>query len=120
MNIAGMQVYYASDLKDYGSTEDGERFIGYIYFVEVENARGDRWRHRVAYPGVKTEQWEEGIAYLDARPAAVAACELLIARVKAAGKIDSQHWYAARSAYGSEAYLEYGQADDLALERMEG
>lgn len=119
MNIKGMQVYFASDLKDYGYTEDGEKFIGEVFFVEVENKRGDRWRHRTRFDGVRKEQWEEGIVYMDNRPEARAQCERMVAAIQRTGKIDTQHWYQSRPAYGSEAYLDYGQAEDLALERME-
>ena len=120
MNITGMQVYFASDLKDYGYTEDGEKFIGEVFFIEVENERGDRWRLNRHFDGVKPEQWEEGIAYLDSRPAARAQCERIVAAIQRRGRINLAHWYQARCRYGSEAYLDYGQAEDLALERMEG
>jgi len=120
MNIAGMQVYFASDLKDYGLTEDGTPFIGEVFFIEVENKRGDRWRHRTRFDGVRKEQWEEGTAYLDNRSQACAQCERMVAAIKRAGKIDTQHWYAADPAYGSDAYMDYGQATDLAREQMEG
>jgi len=117
MNIAGMQVYFASDLKDYGYTEDGEKFIGEVYFIEVENKRGDRWRHRTTFDGVRKEQWEEGTAYLDNRPQARAQCERMVVAIQRKGKIDTQHWYQSHCRYGSEAYLDYGQAADLAWER---
>jgi hypothetical protein len=120
MNIAGMQVYFASDLKDYGYTEDGEKFIGEVYFVEVENKRGDRWRLSHYFDGVRKEQWEEGIAYMDDRPKAIARCERLVAAIKRMGTIDLDHWSEARCRYGSEAYLDYGQAAEVELEKLEG
>jgi hypothetical protein len=118
MNITGMQVYWASDLKDYGYTEDGEKFIGYVYFVEVENARGDRWRLNRTFDGVKPEQWEEGIAYVDVRDLAIARCDALVAAIRQTGSIDLAHWHQASCAYGSEAYMDYGQAEELAWERQ--
>jgi len=117
MNIAGMEVYFASDLKDYGRTEDGTPFIGEVFFIEVESKRGDRWRHRTRFDGVRKEQWEEGVAYMENRPQARAQCERLVAAIKRAGKIDTQHWYKGDPAYGSDAYMDYGQAADLARER---
>jgi len=120
MNIAGMQVYFASDLKDYGYTEDGEKFIGEVFFVEVENERGDRWRHRHTFDGVRKEQWEEGVVYMDNRHSARTQCGLLVADVQRRGAINLDHWYQSDPAYGSDAYMDYGQAADLARERMEG
>ena len=117
MNIAGMQVYFASDLKDYGRTEDGTPFIGEVFFIEVENKRGDRWRLNRSFDGVRKEQWEEGVVYMDARPAARAQCERMVERIKAVGTINMAHWYQGRAAYGSEAYFEYGAAEELAWER---
>lgn len=120
MNIAGMEVYYSSDLKDYGYTEDGEKFIGECFFVYVENQRGDRWCHALSFDGVKVEQGEDGTLFRDTRPKARAMCELMVERIQKAGVIDLRFWGQSRCAYGSEAYLEYGQADDLEREFMEG
>lgn len=119
MNIAGMQVYFASDLKDYGRTEDGTPFIGYVYFVEVEDQRGNRWRLNATFDGVRKEEWEEGTAYLDNRPQAQAQCEHLVAAIQQAGKINLHRWHEAPPAYGSDAYIEHGQAEELAWERAQ-
>jgi hypothetical protein len=116
MDITGLQVYFASDLKDYGYTEDGTKFIGYIYFVEVENQRGDRWRLNRMFDGVKVEQWDEGPVYMDSRAAATAQCERIVAAIQRVGKINLAHWHRGRCAYGSEAYMAYGQSEDLAAE----
>jgi hypothetical protein len=120
MNIEGMQVYFTSDLKDYGYTEDGEKFIGEVFSVFVENQRGDRWVHALRFDGVKKEHWEEGIAYLDDRSKARSMCALMVERIQMAGKIDLRFWSETRCAYGSVAYLDYGMAEEVALERMEG
>lgn len=120
MNIAGMQVYFASDLKKFGITEDGHAFIGEVFFVEVENARGDRWRFKTYFNGVKVLHEEDGTMFEDKRPEATETCEKLVARIKAAGTINLEHWNEARAAYGSAAYLDYGQAAEVALEKLEG
>ena len=112
-----MQVYFASDLKDYGYTEDGTKFIGEVFFVEVENKRGDRWRLNRMFDGVKIEQWEEGTAYMDNRPAARAQCEHIVARIQCKGRINLAYWHQGRAVYGSDAYHEYGAAEEMALER---
>lgn len=119
MNIAGMQVYFASDLKDYGYTEDGDKFIGEVFGVYVENQRGDRWVHTLRFEGVRKEFHEEGTAYLDDRPKARAMCTLMVERIEKVGTIDLRFWNQARCAYGSVAYMDYGQEEDLAMERME-
>jgi len=120
MNLKDHEVYWVSDLKDYGPTEDGERFVGEIFFIEVENERGDRMRLDRSFPGVKVEQWEEGPMYLDIRPDARTKCDALVAAIKAKGEINLDHWYGARCRYGSDAYLDYGQAEDLAWEKANG
>ena len=117
MDITNCEVYYSSDLKDYGYTEDGTKFIGEMFFVEVENKRGDRWRLNRTFDGVKVEQWEEGPVYMDSRPAARAQCERIVAAIQRAGRINLVHWHRGRAAYGSDAYFEYGAAEELALER---
>ncbi len=120
MNVAGMQVYWASDLKDYGRTEDGTPFIGYVYFVEVENARGDRWRLKHYFPGVKVVQWEEGPIYQDVRAEVIPKLDRLVESIKRVKNVADDQWNQARCAYGSEAYQDYGMAEDLALEKQEG
>lgn len=117
MDITGMQVYFASDLKDYGRTEDGTPFIGEVFFVEVEDLRGNRWRHNARFDGVRKEEFEEGTAYMDSRPEAREECERLVARIQRAGRINRDLWSEAPPAYGSDAYQEYGQAEELAWER---
>ena len=120
MNIKDCQVYSGSDLKNYGYTEDGTPFIGYVYFIEVENKRGDRWRMNMHWDGVKVVPGEEGPIYMDNRPQVEPIIDRIIASIKRVGKIDMSQWYEGRCAYGSEAYLDYGMAEDLALEKMEG
>ena len=120
MNIAGMEVYFASDLKSYGYTEDGEEFVGEVFFVEVEDAKGNRWRHQQKFDGVRVQISEWGAAFLDKRDWARRQCEQLVANINKAGRINLDRWSQARPAYGSEAYIDYGQAEDVALEREKG
>ncbi len=120
MDVKGMEVYYASDLKDYGPTEDGTPFVGEVFRVYVENQRGDRWAHGAHFHGVKLQVHEEGVSYMDIRPAARAACQLLVDRIVAAGWVDMTYWSEARPVYGSDAYVQYGQYEDLLTEKMEG
>lgn len=118
MNIKDCDVYYASDLKDYGYTEDGEKYIGEVFYVYVANERGDRWMHETSYPGVRVYHGPEGqVAFEDTRNSARAWCELFVARIREKGKINLAHWSQTNPVYGSDAYIEYGQAADLAWER---
>ena len=117
MNIAGMDVYYASDLKDYGRTEDGTPFIGEVFYVIVENVRGDRWRLQHQWDGVRVEQWEEGPMFIDTRPEVRARLDKLVANIKSGNTINMMYWHQTNPAYGSDAYLDYGQAEMLAWER---
>lgn len=117
MDITGMQVYFASDLKDYGPRDDGTRFIGEVFYVEVQSTRGDRWRLNRMFDGVKIEQWDEGTAYMDFRPAARAQCERIVAAIQRKGQLNLAYWQQGRAVYGSDAYFDYGAAEELALER---
>jgi hypothetical protein len=121
VNISNMQVYFASDLKDYGFTEDGEPFIGEVFFVEVEDAQGNRWRHHRKFDGVRKEfnEFVGAYAYLDNRDWARQQAQKWVDVIVAAGEINPAYWSQARPAYGSEAYMAYGQAEDVALERSE-
>lgn len=111
-------VGYLSDLKSYGRTEDGVPFIGEVYYVSVTNARGDRWTHCSHFDGVLVETDEEGCPhFLDTRDAAVAQCERLVSRIRQQGSINMDNWTEARPIYGSSAYSEYGQDDDIFWEK---
>ena len=84
---------------------------GYAAYVYADSERGDRRRLFV-----KSSRWED-----EAICPADTLARSLNARL-AAGKlpVGFDRWEAARPCYGSDAYVEYGQADDLELERMEG
>ncbi len=122
MNIKDCNVYCDSNLKDYGATEDGERYIGELYFICVENARGDRWIHNQQFPGCRVEldDFDCSPAFIDIRAAAVASCDALVRRIIAAGAIDLIHWSKGRPVYGSQAYIDYGQADEVTFEKSQG
>jgi len=83
---------------------------GYASFVYATFERGDRRRLFV-----KSSRWEdEAIAPADTLARA------LMARL-ANGKlpVGFDRWEECRPCYGSPAYIEYGQEDDLMLERKE-
>lgn len=79
--------------------------FGESWSVYAENAHGDR---RAFHVGVNGRTRAEKLAVA------------LTARM-ATGKLPVafDRWTEARPAYGSDAYVEYGQADDVALEARE-
>ena len=86
------------EMADYGNPQ------GYTYGeawrVVAENERGDRF-----YTTVESQEAAEELAFkLTARAAA------------GAEPADFEDWQPDRPCYGSEAYFEYGQADDIAWE----
>jgi hypothetical protein len=84
--------------------------IGYASYVYADSERGDRLRKPIT-----VSRWEK-----EAMEPAEALARALNARL-AAGKlpVGFDRWEAARPGYGSDAYIEYGAADDLAAEREE-
>lgn len=95
------------DMADY-SNPRGE-IHGYAAYVYAEDQSGNRVRTHVA-----TSRWESGCL-----PQAEQMAAALNARL-AAGRlpVGFDSWEQARPAYGSEAYLEYGAADDLQWDRQ--
>lgn len=85
--------------------------VGYASFVYADSEHGDRRRLYV-----RSSRWDD-----EAMAPANKLADALNARL-AAGKlpIHFDRWEDARPGYGSAAYVEYGQDDDLELERREG
>lgn len=124
MKVSNVSFEITSDLYVAGRTEDGFDYTAEVYFITATNARGDRWRHASSFPGCKTEQDDEGYTHFgDIREQAQKEAQTLITRMQARGVINLQHWREDRPVYGSNAYVAYGQADDLEQEyrdRMQG
>lgn len=99
-----------SDLYCAGLTEDGEQFIGHIFFVSAEAPDGRRWVHAQSFKGVEEGFDEEfGYPYFgDVRDEATAKAEALASAVRAhleaGGKLDLTCWNEADPVYGSNAY----------------
>lgn len=121
-SIKGMEVYIASDLRDYGRQDDGTPFIGEVYYLALTNDRGDRWEHFFRFQGVRVDNspHEDYTSFLDVRAESVARAQRLLDRILEAGEVDLQYWSLGRPVYGSDAYMEYGADTDLFLEREEG
>ena len=120
MKTAGLEFFYASDLKSFGRTEDGEDFVGEVYRVIAQDARGNRWAHSSQFPSVVKFENEWCVGFKDIREESIAACERLIKRITKSTELNMMWWSQSRPAYGSQAYMDYGMADDLALEKLEG
>lgn len=112
-----------SDLYLAGRTEDGLDYTAEVYFVQAEDAQGNRWNHRARFVGCKVHHDDEGFGYVhfeDIRDDAKAQADRLLARIHAArGAINLAHWDEARPAYGSAAYQDYGQYNDWMEEQQE-
>ena len=116
-----VEVSIVSDLYHAGYTEDGESFVAERFFVQVTVPRGDRYRHRLHWNGCEAEYDEEGYPHFgDIRSEARQSAQRLIDAIYVKGAIDLEFWHQDRPAYGSLAYQDYGQADDLAWEKAQG
>ena len=103
------QVYFLSDLHDFGRTEDGEKFIGEMFYVQLEMPDGARYVLKNSHtPGVRVQEYSDedgcGMAFIDQRPQARARCNAIISRILAKGEVDLRNWLPDRPAYGSAAY----------------
>lgn len=99
-------VGYNPEMADYDNPR-GELY-GYVSYCYAESASGDRTCISVA----------SGRREADCLPHAERMAEALNARL-ASGKlpVNFESWESARPAYGSDAYVKYGAADDLEWER---
>jgi hypothetical protein len=113
----------ASDLYLAGKTEGGQDFTAELYYVVAEDARGNRWRHPVNFPGADASRDDDGYwHFADVRETAQAAAERLRYSFMPplAAPVDLDSWLGMPPAYGSAAYVEYGQFDEWCDERSEG
>jgi hypothetical protein len=110
----------ASDLYLAGRTEDGQDFTAELYYVVAEDASGNRWRHETGFPGADAQRDDDGCWHFgDVREAAQAAADRLRYSFMPpqAAPFDPAHWREMRPAYGSAAYVQYGQFDDWCEEK---
>jgi hypothetical protein len=110
-----------SDLYLAGRTEDGQDYTAEVYFIAATDARGNRWRHAVVFPGCETsvDDYEGYTHFRDVREQAQADAAKLLALIEARGTINLEYWRSDRPVYGSRAYVEYGQYDDWEEEQRE-
>ena len=116
MKIDKLTIEYSSDLKIYGHTEDGDEFVGEVFYIYATNEYGSRWRFHYHFDGVR----KVGSTFIDAREEARGRCECLISLIEQKGEINLKYWDPDRPVYGSKAYSEYGQLEDCIREHNEG
>jgi len=120
-SVNTLQLGIASDLYLAGYTVDGDEYIAEVYFISAEDDLGNRWSNggwKGAKAGVDEETGEP--YFMDAREGAKAAAQRLLNRMYMVGEVDFDFWREDRPAYGSVAYVQYGQADEVAHEKKVG
>jgi hypothetical protein len=97
----------SSRLVDGGFSEDGEQVYNELFHLWVINDIGDRWESYRTF-----ETLAEAEAYL---PRVTAALEA------GADPRESTKWFLTHPVYASEAYVTYGEAEEVAWEaQMDG
>lgn len=101
---------YNSESADYDNPRGA--LHGLRPYIRAIDARGNTM---VKYSTKTYHVADEKLAHADAEIVAITLRLKLAKRVKP----NFASWVVGRPVYGSEAYIEYGQEDDLALERQE-
>ena len=110
MKLNYWTVEVLSDIRSFGTTEDGRDFEGEVYLVQVEDVRGRRLRHDARFPGCVREVDPEGwdVHFSETRVDAQAKAEVLAKRIATAlhagVELNDAHWCEAPAAYGSAFY----------------
>jgi len=108
----------ASDIYSAGFTTDGDEFIAERYFICAEDKDGNRYEIGGFNGAKKVFDDEEGeVHFQDTREEGKAAANRLLVRIQEAGVINTDFWREGRPVYGSKAYCQYGQDDDIAWEK---
>lgn len=119
---AGIEVIVWEDQFSAGRhPEDGTQVIGEVYYVVIEFENGARLKHSARFANVAwvedRSEWCDFGGYFerDWEGKAKAACERLAAKVRAAGRINPDHWEEMYAAYGSPAF---SNAEQIEWERQ--
>lgn len=121
--INGYLVGVRGDLYEGAVNEDGERPTEEVFYVLLEDADGNRWRSARCWTTEAHWQqtWVDGVLHVAA--AELALCHArVVEKVLAEGKVDpriSTKWRLTDPMYGSLAYEQYGQANEVRREREE-
>ncbi len=95
---------------DFPEPEHYERFV-----IQIQTAKGRRFRHYVSFPAVVPAHHEDGERFYRRDEAAQDRAQALADRVKAhlrkGGKLNQEHWGEGAPAYGSQAFIEFQDTD---------
>ena len=97
--------HVASELKDYGYTEDGESYIGDVYYIVAESKDGARWSEGTAFFGAERQDSEDCYGFVDTRQEAQKAANDLMASIEDGRSLSD--WVELEPVYGSKAYCDY-------------
>lgn len=121
---------YVAEVSSSQAGATGGEFPGHItfevYFVQITNAQGRRFRHDTNFPSAKPYPCEvDGWTKLAPLPGALQAAQRLAERVNQAlatgRRLDRASWREVDPAYGSEEYVAQGiEHDRRAAERLAG
>ena len=104
-----MKFFVRSDLHNFGLTEDGESFTGYMFYVCGEADNGSRFAHYNQFPSV-------GDDFENISDAAYERAENLLKRIinhiSNHKPLDPCYWYEIDPRYGSDKYI---SMDDLGI-----
>lgn len=104
-SLKTLDVGIASELVMEHHPEDYSEYYFECWYVTVKDADGNSWNHKHGFKETRDNAINK------------AAAEKLMAKVIARGYIDLNHWTPGRAIYGSKAWEEYGEAEQIAFER---
>ena len=119
--IKNLEIAIVSDLYSAGYTVDGDEYIAEIFYISAEDFSGNRWSLG-GWKSAKPEACEETgeVYFCNIKNEAEALAQSLLNRIQKAGAVDLDRWNKDRPAYGSVAYQQYGQKEQVALEKRIG
>lgn len=105
-----IEVSAVSDMFKAGITEDGQDYIGLVWYVIFETEGGRRFAHGHRFYSTKAEYCDDvgAMVFPDQSQEAQDGAEQLAERIKAhivaGGKLDRAAWSEVDPRYGSDAY----------------
>lgn len=113
-----LEIDVVFDLYSAGFTVDGDEYVAERYYISASDEDGNRYSIG-AFCGAKKviDEVEGEVHFEDIRKEAREAADRLFNRICEAGVIDTRFWHEDRPVYGSKAYSDYGQAEEVAYEK---
>jgi len=109
-----------SDLHKFGVTEDGEDYVGEVYFVTATDSDGHRFIHHQSFPGCQKTDYPEDdedldfpYYFADIREEAQKAAEALVTELITNDilELNPVDWHKTSAVYGASAYNEQDTID---------